>query len=71
MLKNGSLHSEEFFQQNYKEFENNNYECIRLLIQLLKSRNLYPNDDKDQKLLALNDLNFFLKYHSMGQLYYN
>ena len=64
-LKKGSLHTREFWEENYKEFELSNFEYIRRLVKLLQNS---ENSDKQIELqcIACFDLGEFARLYPGG-----
>lgn len=64
-LKWGFLHSSDFWEDRYRDFEDNNFECIRLLTQIIKAP-ISRSEDIDRKCIACFDLGEFAKYYPGG-----
>ena len=64
-LKKGSLHSREFWEENYKEFELSNFEYIRRLVKLLQN-----SENSDKQIVTVvygKEKEGFFKYDSSLQ----
>lgn len=61
-LKNGSLHSVAFWEENYKNFEADNFDNIRRLIIIIRN----PNIPVEQKSIACFDLGEFSRLYPNG-----
>ena len=65
ILKNGSLHSTAFWEENYKEFETNNFSNIRKLVNIIGNKE--ENDITiEQKSIACFDLGEFARLYPGG-----
>lgn len=64
-LKWGFLHSSDFWEDNFKEFEYQNFEYIRILTQIIKAP-IIKDGDIDKKCIACFDLGEFAKYYPGG-----
>ena len=53
--------SENFWRDNYKDFEHNNCEVLKLLVALLSS------DDAQTLAIACHDISEFVKHHPEGR----
>ena len=64
-LKKGSLHSKEFWEENYKEFELSNFEYIRRLVKLVQN-SVASDDQIEQQCIACFDLGEFARLYHGG-----
>ena len=65
ILKQGSLHSTAFWEENYKEFETNRFDYIRRLVTIVDSQN-NENADIEMKCIACFDLGEFARLYPGG-----
>ena len=65
ILKKGSLHTREFWEVNYKEFEFSNFEYIRRLETLL-SKEAEGEEQIEQQCIACFDLGEFARLYPGG-----
>ena len=65
ILKKGSLHSREFWEENYKEFELSNFEYIRRLVRFVQS-NVIEDQQIEQQCIACFDLGEFVRLYPGG-----
>ena len=62
VLKQTSLHSTAFWEDNYKEFETDNFENIRKLVEIVRSK----DTPLDQKCFACFDIGEFARLYPGG-----
>ena len=65
ILKKGSLHTREFWEENYKEFEFSNFEYIRRLVKFV-SKDADGEDQIEQQCIACFDLGEFARLYPGG-----
>jgi V-type H+-transporting ATPase subunit H len=65
MLKKGSLHTREFWEENYKEFELSNFEYIRRLVRFVQG-NTIGEGQIEQQCIACFDLGEFARLYPGG-----
>lgn len=65
ILKKGSLHSKEFWEDNYRDFEYGGFEYIRRLVMILKNQSDDPKQI-EQLSLACFDLGEFARLYPSG-----
>lgn len=65
-LKWGSLHESPFWEDNYKEFEFNSFEYIKILVKILQSPNNLTERDIEMKCIACSDLGEFARLYPGG-----
>ena len=68
-IKTGSLHSSSFWEENYKEFEFNNFEYIKMLVRILQNPNNLTDRDIEMKCVACFDLGEFARLYPGGARY--
>lgn len=54
------MHSEKFWKEHYKKFENNQFKYIKELVNMLNE------SDNQNKAIACNDLGEFCRFHHYG-----
>ena len=64
-IKKGSLHSREFWEENYKEFEFSNFEYIRRLVRFVQN-NAVGDKEIEQQCIACFDLGEFARLYPGG-----
>ena len=65
ILKKGSLHTREFWEENYKEFEMSNFEYIRRLVRFVQN-NAVGDKEIEQQCIACFDLGEFARLYPGG-----
>ena len=65
ILKKGYLHTREFWEENYKEFELSNFEYIRRLVKFLQN-NAIGDGQIEQQCIACFDLGEFARLYPGG-----
>jgi V-type H+-transporting ATPase subunit H len=65
-IKQGSLHTSSFWEDNYKEFEHNNFEYIKMLVRILQNPNNLTDRDIEMKCIACFDLGEFVRLYPGG-----
>lgn len=63
-LKQGSLHTAAFWEDNYKEFEYNKFEYIRRLVSLINHEG--GEENVEQKSIACFDIGEFARLYPAG-----
>ena len=64
-LKKGSLHTREFWEENYKEFEVSNFEYIRRLVRFVQN-SAVGDIQIEQQCIACFDLGEFARLYPGG-----
>ena len=64
-LKKGSLHTREFWEENYNEFEMSNFEYIRRLVRFVQNSAI-EDADIEQQCIACFDLGEFARLYPGG-----
>ena len=64
-IKWGALHTPQFWEDNYKEFEYNNFEYIRNIVKIIQSDACGENDI-EMKCVACFDLGEFARLYPGG-----
>ena len=65
ILKKGSLHTREFWEENYKDFELSNFEYIRRLVRFVL-KNAEDTAHIEQQCIACFDLGEFARLYPGG-----
>ena len=65
VIKKGSLHSKEFWEENYKEFEFSNFEYIRRLVKFVQN-DTGGDNQIEQQCIACFDLGEFARLYPGG-----
>ena len=65
ILKKGSLHTREFWEENYKEFETSDFEYIRRLVRFVEN-NAVGDKEIEQQCIACFDLGEFARLYPGG-----
>lgn len=65
VIKKGSLHSREFWEDNYKEFEFSNFDYIRRLVKFVEF-NAVNDNQIEQQCIACFDLGEFARLYPGG-----
>ncbi len=65
IIKKGSLHTREFWEENYKEFELSNFEYIRRLVRFVQN-SAVGDGQIEQQCIACFDLGEFARLYPGG-----
>lgn len=68
-LKWGSLHTQSFWEDNYKAFEAHNFEYIEKLVKIVQSSYNLTESEIEMKCIACFDIGEFARCYAGGSRY--
>ena len=60
------MHSTQFWEDNYKDFEYSNFEYIKNLVKIIQNPNTFTEDEIEMKCIACFDLGEFARLYPSG-----